>query len=223
MIGQTIQGKQGRTFTIIREIGRGGFGVVYLAEDEDKTQYAVKVIAPVSDPDVRLSFEQEIQSTSGLSNKNLLQIIDYGECLVGSTRGLFAVTEFCSNGDYRNVLTSFAEKKPSIQEIVAHMRQILQGLKELHTKTIHRDLKPENVLVGGDTLKIGDFGLAKFVDEATRTLTFKGSGTPRYMAPEVWTGQHAAPATDLYALGVMFFEAVTGQTAVRGSRHADAT
>jgi eukaryotic-like serine/threonine-protein kinase len=91
------------------------------------------------------------------------------------------------------------------------MRQILKGLKVLHTKTIHRDLKPENVLVSGDKLKIGDFGLAKFVDEATRTLTFKGSGTPRYMAPEVWMGQHAAQATDLYALGVMFFEAVTGR------------
>src|SRR5207247_2261212 len=182
MIGQTLQGKQGHTFKVIREIGRGGFGVVYLAEDEGKTQYAVKVIAPVSDPDVRLSFEQEIQSTVGLANKNLLQILDYGECLVGSTRGLFAVTEFCPNGDYRNILTSFAEKKPSIQEIVGHVRQILEGLKELHTKTIHRDLKPENVLVAGDTLKIGDFGLAKFVDEATRTLTFKGSGTPRYMA-----------------------------------------
>ena len=81
----------------------------------------------------------------------------------------------------------------------------------LHSKTIHRDLKPENVLVAGDKLKIGDFGLAKFVDEATRTLTFKGSGTPRYMAPEVWTGQHAVAATDLYALGVMFFEATTGR------------
>src|SRR5439155_14592157 len=149
--------------------------------------------------------------TVGLDHNNLLQIVDYGECLVGSTRGLFAATEFCPGGDYRNVLTSFAERQPSIQEIVGHVRQILEGLKELHTKTIHRDLKPENVLVAGDTLKIGDFGLAKFVDEATRTLTYKGSGTPRYMAPEVWTGQHAAPATDLYALGVMFFEAVTGQ------------
>jgi eukaryotic-like serine/threonine-protein kinase len=211
MIGQTVEGKQGRTFTILREIGRGGFGVVYLAEDDAKAQYAVKVLAPVSDPDVRLSFEQEVRSTDGLEHRNLLRIVDYGECLIGSTRGLFAVTEFCPNGDYRNVLSSFAEKKPSIQEVVAHVKQILAGLNALHTKTIHRDLKPENILLSGETLKIGDFGLAKFVDEATRSLTFKGSGTPRYMAPEVWTGQHVSPATDLYALGVVFFEAVTGQ------------
>lgn len=211
MVGQVITGKQGHTFTVIREIGRGGFGIVYLAEDERKVPHAVKVIAPVSDPSVRLSFEQEIQSTLGLVSANLLAIIDYGECLVGSTRGLFAATEFCSDGDYRNVLTHFAEKKASIEEVVSHIRQILEGLKVLHSKTIHRDLKPENVLVACNTLKIGDFGLAKFVDEATRTLTFKGAGTPRYMAPEVWTQQHVVPATDLYALGVMFFEALTGR------------
>jgi serine/threonine protein kinase len=211
MIGQVITGHGGQKFTVLREIGRGGFGIVYLAEDENKAQYAVKIIAPVSDPSVRTSFEQEIQSTLGLISENILRIVDYGECLVGSARGLFAVTEFCPNGDYRNVLSSFVGRKPTIQEIVGHMRQILEGLKVLHAKTVHRDLKPENVLVAADKLKIGDFGLAKFIDEATRTLTFKGSGTPRYMAPDVWTGQHAVAATDLYAFGVMFFEAITGR------------
>jgi serine/threonine-protein kinase len=85
------------------------------------------------------------------------------------------------------------------------------GLECLHGKIVHRDLKPENILVAGDILKIGDFGLAKFVDEATKTLTFKGSGTPRYMAPEIWRGLHASPAADLYAIGVMLFEAVVGR------------
>jgi serine/threonine protein kinase len=217
MIGQVITGKKGHKFAIVREIGRGGFGVVYLAEDENKIPHALKVIAPVSDPDVRLSFEQEVQSTLRLVSENLLTIEDHGECLVGSSRGLFAVSEYCADGDYRNVLTSLAGQKRPIEDVVAHIRQILEGLKVLHTKIIHRDMKPENVLVAGKTLKIGDFGLAKFVDEATRTLTFKGSGTPRYIEPEVWTYQRALPATDLYALGVMFFEAVTGRPPFDGS------
>jgi len=211
MIGQTLSGKSGQSFKVIREIGRGGFGVVYLVETPEKLTYAAKIIAPVSDPAVRTSFEQELRSTQGLASENLLAVIDYGECLVGSARGLFTVMEYCTDGDYRDVLSSSGERRLGIDEIVGHMRQILTGLKVLHTRTIHRDLKPENVFVSGDKLKIGDFGLAKFVEEATRTLTFKGSGTPRYMAPEVWTGQRAMPATDLYALGVMFFEAVTGR------------
>ncbi len=211
MIGQSVSGKSGKLFKIIREIGRGGFGVVYLAEGKENTSYAVKIIAPVSNPDVRLSFEKELQSTQGLSSENLLAVVDYGECLVGSARGLFTVMEYCPDGDYRDVLSSAEKRKLSTEEVVGHMRQVLNGLKALHSRTVHRDLKPENILVSGDILKIGDFGLAKFVDEATRTLTFKGSGTPRYMAPEVWTGQRAVPATDLYALGVMFFEAVCGK------------
>jgi serine/threonine protein kinase len=211
MIGQTLSGKSGKTFKINHEIGRGGFGVVYLVEDENRSSYAAKIIAPVSDPDIRLSFEKELQSAQGLASENLLAVVDYGECLVGSARGLFTVMEYCSDGDYRDVLSSADKRKLSIEEIVGHMRQVLNGLKALHSRTVHRDLKPENILVSGDILKIGDFGLAKFVDEATRTLTFKGAGTPRYMAPEVWTGQRTVPATDLYALGIMFFEAVCGK------------
>jgi integrase len=95
------------------------------------------VIAPVSDPPVRLSFEQEIQSTIGLASENLLSIVDHGECLVGSSPGLFAVSEYCQDGDYRNVMTSFAEQKRPIEEIVAHVRQVLNGLRVLHTKIIH--------------------------------------------------------------------------------------
>src|SRR5438105_15170186 len=75
MIGQVITGQRGRKFTIIREIGRGGFGIVYLAEDENKVPYAVKLIAPVSDPGVRLSFQQEVQRTLGLASENLLAIV----------------------------------------------------------------------------------------------------------------------------------------------------
>lgn len=208
MIGERLTGKLGHHFKVIREIGRGGFGVVYLVEDGRGQPYAVKLIAPVSDPVVRLSFEQELKSTEGLAHENLLSIIDYGVCPVGLQEGLFAVTEYCPDGDYRRTLSSYAATAIDVGTVVRDFRQILAGLAVLHTKIVHRDLKPENVLVAGGKLKVGDFGLAKFVDEATRTLTFKGAGTPRYMAPEVWFGQHATTATDLYAIGVMLFEAL---------------
>jgi hypothetical protein len=211
MIGECLTGNLGRQFKVIREIGRGGFGIVYLAEDGGGQRYAVKLIAPVSDPTVRLSFEQELKSTEGLTHENLLSIVDYGVCPVGTQEGLFAVTEYCPDRDYRKLLSRYRASPIDVGTTVQEFRQILVGLSVLHTRIVHRDLKPENVLVAVGKLKVGDFGLAKFVDEATRTLTFKGAGTPRYMAPEVWYGQHATAATDLYAIGVMLFEALTGR------------
>ena len=210
MIIQNVTGNSGKTFTVIREIGRGGFGTVYLVEDAGKQQFAMKVLVPVADPAIKLSFEQEIKSTLGLAHGNLLTVVDYGTLTLGTQQGLFAVSEYCPDGDYRRVLTS-RSGNPEIQAILSDFRQILSGLSVLHTRIIHRDLKPENILVTGGVLKIGDYGLAKFVDEATRTLTFKGAGTPRYMAPEVWSMLRATPATDLYAVGIMLFEAVAGK------------
>jgi serine/threonine protein kinase len=211
MIGQRIVGKKGYEFIVIREIGRGGFGVVYLVVNGNGQDYAMKLLAPVLDPSVRLSFEQELLSIEGLAHENLLSIVDYGTCPVGNQQGLFAITEYCPDGDYRKTLQDRTGQSQDIGQVVGEFRQILSGLALLHTRIVHRDMKPENVLVAGGRLKIGDFGLAKFVDEATRTRTFKGAGTPRYMAPEVWLGQHATLAADLYAVCVMLFEALSGR------------
>jgi serine/threonine protein kinase len=211
MIGRSVKGRKGNKYTIVREIGHGGFGVVYLAEDDAKQAFALKMITPVIDPAIRLSFEQEIQSTLGLTHENLLSIVDFGECVVGGANGLFAVSEYCADGDYRRVLAASQPNALTTEQAVSDLRQILNGLSVLHSRIIHRDPKPENILISGGKLKVGDYGLAKFVDEATRTLTFKGAGTLRYMAPEVWLNQRATTATDLYAVGVMFFEALTGR------------
>jgi len=211
MIGQKVVGKRGGNFNVIREIGRGGFGIVYLAEDDANQPYALKMIAPVTDATTQLSFEQEIQSTAGLAHENLVRIVDFGLCTFGRDQGLFAVSEYCPEGDYRSRVGAYVAGSATIEVVIGEFRQMLAGLGVLHSRVVHRDLKPENVLCSGAVLKIADFGMAKFVDEATRTLTFKGWGTPRYMAPEVWLAQHATPGTDLYALGVMLFEASTGQ------------
>jgi hypothetical protein len=210
MIGNRIQGLKGATYTVVDEIGRGGFGVVYRVTDGDGMTYALKLLTPADDPAVQRSFEQEVGSVSGLSHENILSIVDYGICPVGPRQGLFSVMPYCPDGDYRQVLAG--RPQPSdVGEVVAEMEQILAGLEVLHSQIIHRDLKPENILRTDRVLKIADFGLTRFVDAATRTLTFKGGGTPLYMAPEVWLIQRATPATDLYALGVIVLEAVTGR------------
>jgi serine/threonine protein kinase len=204
--------KSGKIYTILREIGKGGFGVVYLVEGEGKQHYALKFLSPLGDVDVRVQLEAEITSVLGLVHPNIIEIFDYGEGIIDSHLGAFIISEYCPDGNYRAKLIQGVSGEDSLKNVLSDIKQVLTGLKTLHSRTVHRDLKPENILISGDQLKLADFGLSKFVDEATRTLTFKGSGTPRYMAPEVWLKKHATPSSDLYSLGVIFYEALTGQS-----------
>lgn len=82
-------------------------------------------------------------------------------------------------------------------------------MKAINAKVVHRDLKPANIFFEVGRLRVGDFGLAKNVDETTRTLTFKGRGTASYVAPEVWRSEHYTWAADQYSLGIVFFELAT--------------
>lgn len=202
-----IKGKNNKKYTIKKELGRGGFGIVYLVEDNNSENFALKFIPQGSDGS-QIQFEAEIKTTSDLNSPNIIKIFDYGQCELNATSGFFIISEYCKEGNYKSIISQL---NIPIERKISDIKQILKGLEILHSKTIHRDIKPENILVFGDTLKITDFGLSKYIDEATRTLTFKGSGTPAYMAPEIWENKHATQATDLYSLGIILFESLTGQ------------
>ena len=89
---------------------------------------------------------------------------------------------------------------------VEMMIDIAQGARAINEKLVHRDIKPDNILIEGKTLKIGDFGISKFVDESTRLQTFKGGQHIAYMAPEGWVGEANTFKLDVYAVGLVFFE-----------------
>jgi serine/threonine protein kinase len=127
---------------------------------------------------------------------------------------LYIIQEYYSLGNLRSLI----KKDIPLNECYNMMFDILSGMKEVHKYIIHRDLKPENILIGTDRhLLITDFGLAKYVNEKTRTRSFKGVGTVPYMSPECWTNEQNTLGMDIYALGILFFELLTGEWPYKAS------
>jgi len=194
--------------------GVGGMGAVYRAEQTRLGRaVAVKVLPPLETPDLeaRERFEREARILSDLNHPHVLHIHDFGALPDGT---LYIVTEWASGGDLRTLL---AGKAHSLAQVQTWVRQISDALMETHAQgIIHRDLKPGNVLVFGDgRLSLADFGLAHATGGGlTAPLTTNGSlfGTFEYMAPEQMEAAcNVSPATDLYALGVMTYQMLTGR------------
>lgn len=199
--------------------GRGGMGAVYRAEQTRLGRsVAVKVLAPLAgagtDPLAEERFEREARVLAGLSHPHVLQVYDAGR-LADGTR--YLVTEWAEGGD----LARLAAGRPQPAALVADwVGQIAAALDAAHARGIvHRDLKPANVLVRADgRLALADFGLARAQGAGfTTALTLSGVayGTADYMAPEQMGGPGAgaiSPATDVYALGVMTYQLLTGRT-----------
>ncbi|MDD2785930.1 MAG: serine/threonine-protein kinase [Patescibacteria group bacterium] len=208
MINENVIDKKGIGYVIQEEIGRGGFGTVYLAKTKEGLPYAIKFMGPIDNKAALLSFEREVALATAIQHQNILGFVGQGEHIYRGAAYFFTVTEYCPDGNYRGTLNTGGAP---LDSMINDFQQILLGLDALHQKLVHRDIKPENILKVKGDLKIGDLGLSKSIDEATQTMTFKGSGTPLYMAPEVWERGKITPATDLYACGVMLFEACTGK------------
>ncbi|MCA9216395.1 MAG: protein kinase [Planctomycetales bacterium] len=218
-------------FLIDREIGRGGFGVVYLAMDPQLGRHvAIKMprIDLLLTPSLRKRFVVESQATAALDHPHILPLYESGQ--IGSM--CYMVTAYCPDGTLAAFLTA-NEQPLSIHQAAMLIRQLSDAVQYAHSRGIlHRDIKPANVLLDfrqasnsfGESLpfvaRLTDFGLARIqTDEPTEgdceshaTGTGAMIGTPRYMAPEQVEGQRdlICPATDVYGLGVLFYELLTG-------------
>ena len=202
-------------------VGVGSVGTVFRAWHIGlgKT-VAVKVIHPElsSDRTSRKRFEREARAASHLSHPHCMEVLDFGEC---EDESLFMVMEFVDGIDLATMLeTNELLDYPRILHIV---RQVVHALDRAHkTGIVHRDLKPENVMVTQvhrvhpDMVKVLDFGIAKLLDgssvatDSFRTFTGMVPGTPHYMSPEQARGEEVDGRSDLYSLGVMLYELVTG-------------
>lgn len=194
--------------------GRGGMGAVYRAEQTRLGRtVAVKIMAPGATPDplARERFEREARVLSGLNHPHVLQVYDFGALADGTH---YLVTEWAEGGDLGKLL---AGRPHPLAEVQVWVEQIASALGAAHARgVVHRDLKPANVLVRADgRLALADFGLAHAQGMGfTTTLTLSGMvfGTFDYMAPEqMESAGKVTPATDLFALGVMTYQMVTGR------------
>jgi tetratricopeptide (TPR) repeat protein/predicted Ser/Thr protein kinase len=205
----------GNRYEILQMLGRGGMGAVYKARDvELDRMVALKVIRPelASDPEILQRFKQEIILARDVTHRNIIRIYDLGQA-----DGIkFLSMEFVEGKDLHAILK---EKGPlPVEEAVEIMEQVCFALEEAHeTGVVHRDLKPQNIMIGPDgRVVVMDFGIARSVQVTGMTQTGSVLGTPDYMSPEQVKGQQADARSDIFALGVIFFEILTGEKPYKG-------
>lgn len=214
MLGRTLPGG----YVILDLVGIGGMGRVYRAEQTNLGRtVAIKIIHPhlVGEENAAARFITEARAASSLNHPNSVAIIDFGTADEGE---LYLVMEFLRGKDLARV--AYEEGPLPFRRIVKILVQVLAALSEAHELgIIHRDLKPENVILerarqGGDFVKVVDFGLAKMREtKSGGSITKPGivCGTPEYMSPEQGRGDPLDARSDVYAVGVIMYQLLTGR------------
>ena len=199
-------------YTIQRAVGRGGFGEVYYAISDGGREVAIKYLR--DNPQVEL---RGVSNCINLKSPHLVAIFDVKQTVDGEY-GI--IMEYCSGPSLRDLLIAepngFAPQKAAF-----FVREIAKGLTYLHDRGIvHRDLKPGNIFYDDGYVKIGDYGLSKFIAVSRHSGQTASVGTVHYMAPEIGSGNYSR-GVDIYALGVMLYEMLLGRVPFEGSSMAE--
>lgn len=192
-------------YTLVRKIGQGGFGVVWLADKSSRltsTRVALKITTS-DDMDITTIKREADIWVAASGHPNVLPIVDadiYDELVV-------IASEFAPDGSLFDWLKFNGGKAPSVESAVEMMKGILSGLEHLHSRRIvHRDLKPQNVILQGNTPRLADFGISRVINTVGRQSTVMG--TPSYMAPEAFDGKRLFE-TGIWSAGVIFYQLLT--------------
>jgi serine/threonine protein kinase len=202
-------------YEILDTLGEGGMGMVYRVRDRETSEIlALKLLRPeiARDPAMMERFKNEILLAHRITHKNVCRIYDFNR--VGDLA--YFTMEYVDGESLRAYLKRAGKLTP--ERTIDLARQIAAGLTEAHAQgVVHRDLKPENVMLGRDGLvKLLDFGIARALGSDTAT-TRTIMGTPEYMAPEQSQGKPVDQRVDLYALGLILYESLTGRRAFSGA------
>ncbi len=200
-------------------LGRGAMAEVYRAYNPAlKSDVAVKVMNPsmMSSAEGTARFKREAQAAARLSHPNIMRVFDFD--IEGDI--YYMVMELLDGPTLRELIDAYPEGLPEEMALFI-FNQLADAVAYAHSQgVIHRDIKPTNVIMIGDRAVLTDFGLARIVDEAQLSATGSSAGTPAYMSPEQASGEKITHKSDIYALGVLLYEMVTGQVPFKGDTYA---
>jgi WD40 repeat protein/serine/threonine protein kinase len=203
-----LTGKSIRGYEIKREIGEGGFGAIYLAYQEVVgREVAIKIILPLyaNNPEFIRRFETEAQLVARLENLHIVPLYDYWR----DPEGAYLVMRYLRGG---NLQTLLERQKPDLDTTTRIMTQISTALTVAHrNEVIHRDIKPANILLDEEgNAYLSDFGIAYVTGGKRTDREDEVTGTLAYLSPEQLTSGYVTPASDIYSLGIVLYEMLTG-------------
>ncbi|HJF14862.1 MAG TPA: protein kinase [Enteractinococcus helveticum] len=214
LVGLTVDNR----YKITQRLAHGGMATVYRAIDTRlDREVALKILRPnmAEDPTVIEKFEAEAKNTAKINHPHVVNVYDQGVGTAGNGDVAFLTMEFIEGHTLREVMRAAGQM--TVEETWNIALPIIRGVAAAHqVGLVHRDIKPENVLVSNDgDIKVADFGLARAASSHTGT-GMALMGTVSYMSPELVTGEQADKRSDVYALGIMIFEMLTGQRPFSG-------
>ena len=202
-------------YELLEKIGDGGMAVVYKAKDKLLNRYiAIKILRPefTKDPTFVENFKRESQAAAGLQHQNIVGVYDVGR--EGNIN--YIVMELVDGQTLNEIIAK--EAPMDYRRVIEITKQVAAALRVAHkNKIIHRDVKPHNIMVTTDGIvKLADFGIAKAVNDATMSTGSKIIGSVHYFSPEQARGNYVDERSDIYSLGIVMYEMLTGQVPFDG-------
>lgn len=216
--GVSVTDGDARSYEVLKDVGRGGFGVVFELKRDDGSKWALKTLpTEYGSEQEATALRHEAETAIELDHPNIVKYIYYYDGCGDNNLPPYIIMEYVTGGSLRDLLNKLglASEQLNADTLKPLMLGIIDGMETINSKLIHRDVHPGNILFQDRIPKITDFGLSKVAAKCTRSSTFKGIGHMCYMAPEGWKRAESTILMDMYSLGIVFYEMAAGHHPLR--------